>query len=199
MALVGYQRVSTAAQRTDRQDAALREAGCERIYTDVASGRSLEGRSELAAALDYVREGDTLVVVEASRMSRSLKELVLTIDELRARGVGVRSLAEGFDTTPGKPEALLLVAVFGALAQISRETIVRNTREGLEAARARGTRLGRPPALTPERRDTADALLRAGRSIAATARSTGVSRATIQRGIAAGTLPEPAYFAAGAR
>ncbi|WP_034649281.1 recombinase family protein [Cellulomonas sp. HZM] len=196
MALVGYQRVSTAGQRTDRQDAALLEAGCERVYTDVASGRSLDGRPELAAALDYLREGDTLVVLEASRLCRSLKDFVLTIDDLRARGVGVRSLAEGFDTTPGKPESVLLVAVFGALAQIARETIVRNTREGLEAARARGTRLGRPPALTDERRDVARDLLGAGRSIAATARGSGVSRATIQRGIAAGVLPAPSYATA---
>ena len=131
MTLIGYQRVSTAGQRTDRQDAALLEAGCERVYTDVASGRSLHGRPQLAAALDYARDGDTLLVLELSRLGRSLRDVVSTIDDLRERGVGVRSLAEGIDTTPGRPEAVLLVAAFGALAQISRETIVRNTREGL--------------------------------------------------------------------
>lgn len=199
MTLIGYQRVSTSGQRTDRQDAALLEAGCERVYTDVASGRSLDGRPQLAAALDYARDGDTLLVLELSRLGRSLRDVVSTIDDLRERGVGVRSLAEGIDTTPGRPEAVLLVAVFGALAQISRETIVRNTREGLEAARARGQRLGRPPALTAAKRDLAHDLLAAGRSIAATARGSGVSRATVQRAIAAGVLPEPTYAVATAR
>jgi DNA invertase Pin-like site-specific DNA recombinase len=176
-ALVGYARVSTRDQHLDRQLAALTEAGCLRVFADKLSGRNVE-RPELWACLDYLRPGDVLVVVELSRLGRSLDDLLALVGGLRKRGIGFRSLHEALDTTT--PGGRLVFHVFAALAEFIRELIVEGTREGLAAARARGQRLGRPPALTPEQVEHARYLLtRPENTIASIARLLGVSRATI--------------------
>lgn len=146
-ALVGYGRVSTSGQLLDRQVRALGDAGCIKVFTDKLLGRTAE-RPELVACLDYLRPGDTLVVPSLDRLSRSLQDLIAIVTDLRRRGVGFRSLHEALDTTT--PGGRLVFHVFAALAEFIRELIVEGTREGLEAARARGQRLGRPPALTAE-------------------------------------------------
>ena len=142
-ALIGYARVSTSGQNLDRQTRALTEAGCIRVFADKLSGKTAD-RPELAACLDYLRAGDTLVVPSLDRLSRSLQDLITIVAGLRRTGVGFRSPHEALDTTT--PGGRLVFHVFAALAEFIRELIVEGTREGLDAARARGQRLGRPPA-----------------------------------------------------
>jgi DNA invertase Pin-like site-specific DNA recombinase len=178
-ALIGYARVSTGGQRLDRQMHALTEAGCIRIFADKKSGKNVE-REELRKALDYLRAGDTLVVPSLDRLGRSLQDLIAIVAGLRKRGIGFRSLHEALDTTT--PGGRLVFHVFAALAEFIRELIVEGTHEGLAAARARGTRLGRPPAMTPEQVRHARALLaQPDATIASIAWLLGVSRATIYK------------------
>jgi DNA invertase Pin-like site-specific DNA recombinase len=176
-ALVGYARVSTAGQNLDRQTRALTDAGCVRVYADKLSGRTAE-RPELTACLDYLRAGDVLVVPSLDRLSRSLQDLITLVGDLRRRGIGFRSLHEALDTTT--PGGRLVFHVFAALAEFIRELIVEGTREGLDAARARGQRLGRPPALSAEQIRQARTLLAApDNSVSSIARLLGVSRSTL--------------------
>jgi DNA invertase Pin-like site-specific DNA recombinase len=130
--------------------------------------------------LDYLRAGDTLVVPSLDRLSRSLQDLITIVAGLRRRGVGFRSLHEALDTTT--PGGRLVFHVFAALAEFIRELIVEGTREGLDAARARGQRLGRPPAMTAEQiRQARDLLTLPRNSISSVARLLGVSRSTIYK------------------
>ena len=145
-ALIGYARVSTSGQLLDRQQHALAEAGCLRVFADKLSGKDAD-QPELAACLDYLRPGDTLIVPSLDRLSRFLADLIAIVGTLRRRGIGFKSLHEALDTTPG---GRLVFHVFAALAEFIRELIVEGTREGLDAARTRGVRLGLPPPMTAE-------------------------------------------------
>jgi DNA invertase Pin-like site-specific DNA recombinase len=178
-ALIGYARVSTRDQKLDRQFAALGAAGCIRVFADKKSGKNAE-REELGKALDYVRPGDILVVESLDRLGRSLQDLITIVSALRKQGVGLRSLKEAIDTTT--PGGRLVFHVFAALAEFIRELIVEGTLVGLDAARARGQRLGRPPAMTPEQVGHARAMLAQPKaSIASIARLLGVSRSTLYK------------------
>lgn len=178
-ALIGYARVSTKDQLLDRQILALEAAGCSRIFADKKSGKNVE-REELWKALDYLRPGDTLVVPSLDRLGRSLQDLIAVVAGLRRRGVGFRSLKEALDTTT--PGGRLVFHVFAALAEFIRELIIEGTNEGLAAARARGQRLGRPPAMTPEQVGHARAMLtQPDATISSIARLLGVSRSTIYK------------------
>ena len=139
--LIGYARVSTTDQTLDLQKDALEKAGCERIFTDTASGAKAE-RIGLDDALSYVRPDDTLVVWRLDRLGRSLKHLIETITALNERGVGFRSLTERIDTTTSGGK--LIFHIFGALAEFERDIIKERTQAGLTAARARGRLGGRP-------------------------------------------------------
>ena len=178
-ALIGYARVSTSGQLLDRQQHALTELGCLRIFADKLSGKNAD-RPELAACLDYLRPGDTLVVPSLDRLSRSLADLITIVTTLRRQEVGFKSLHEALDTTT--PGGRLVFHVFAALAEFIRELIVEGTHEGLDAARARGVRLGRPPAMTAEQiRHARDLLTRPDNTVSSIARLLGVSRATIYK------------------
>ena len=142
--LIGYARVSTQEQNLDLQKDALEGAGCERIYSDQVSG-STERRQELDTALEMLREGDTLVVWRLDRLGRSLKHLIELIGDLEERGIGFKSLQESIDTTSSSGR--LVFHVFGALAEIERNLIRERTRAGLDAARTRGRKGGRPKKL----------------------------------------------------
>jgi DNA invertase Pin-like site-specific DNA recombinase len=142
--LVGYARVSTQDQKPELQLDALRRADCERIFEEKASGAQRD-RPELKATLDYLREGDTLVVWKLDRLARSLKQLIETVEALEERNIGFRSLTENIDTTT--PGGRLVFHIFGALAEFERSIIRERTSAGLAAARARGKVGGRPPAL----------------------------------------------------
>ena len=139
--LVGYARVSTTDQNLDLQKDALRAAGCERLFTDMASGAKAE-RPGLAQALRECRPGDTLVVWKLDRLGRSLPHLVETVRELLEREVGFKSLQESIDTTTSGGK--LIFHLFASLAEFERDLIRERTNAGLAAARARGRRGGRP-------------------------------------------------------
>jgi DNA invertase Pin-like site-specific DNA recombinase len=176
-ALIGYARVSTRDQRLDHQVDALNSINCVRVFSERVSGRNA-ARPELAACLDYLRPGDILVATRLDRLGRSLADLIEIVGGLGKRGIGFRSLHEALDTsTPG---GRLIFHVFAALAEFIRELIVEGTRDGLAAARARGQRLGRPPALTSEQVFQARQLLtNPENTIASIARLLGVSRSTL--------------------
>ena len=178
-ALVGYARVSTHGQLLDRQLRTLNEAGCIKVFADKQSGRDAD-RPELIACLAYLRPGDTLVVPSLDRLARSLQDLLTIVGDLRRNGVGFRSLHEAIDTTT--PGGRLVFHIFAALAEFIRELIVEGTHEGLAAARARGTRLGRPPAMTPDQVRSARTLLaEPDHSVTSIAKLLGVSRSTIYK------------------
>jgi len=155
--LVGYARISTSDQKPQLQLDALEAAGCARVYTETASGAQRE-RPELKAALDYMREGDTLVVWRLDRLARSMKQLIETVEGMAERGIGFRSLTESIDTTTSGGR--LVFHIFGALAEFERSIIQERTRAGLASARARGKTGGRPPALKAKDKAAALALLR---------------------------------------
>jgi DNA invertase Pin-like site-specific DNA recombinase len=138
---VGYARVSTADQTMNLQLDALKKAECNRIFTDTVSGTKAE-RKGLAEALDYVREGDSLVVWRLDRLGRSLKDLIERLTELHQRNIGFKSLTENIDTTTSGGK--LIFHIFGALAEFERDLIRERTNAGLTAARARGKKGGRP-------------------------------------------------------
>src|SRR5512147_1183903 len=146
--LVGYARVSTSDQTLDLQKDALQKAGCERIFTDTASGAKSE-RMGLDEALSYVRAGDTLVVWRLDRLGRSLTHLIETITALNNRKIGFKSITESIDTTTSGGK--LVFHIFGALAEFERDIIKERTQAGLTAAKARGRKGGRPEALTPKK------------------------------------------------
>lgn len=152
MTLVGYACISTAegAQVLDRQLDALREAGCRRVFEDRASGaKGAEGRPGLKACLDWLREGDVLVVLDLDRLGRLASELVILIDQLAARDVGFRALNSPMDTTTPAGRAFLQIQA--AFAEMERNVIRQRVREGLRAARARGRKGGRPRVMTPDK------------------------------------------------
>ena len=184
--LVGYARVSTAEQSLALQRDALTAAGCGRVYTDVASG-AVDDRDGLAEALDYVRDGDTLVVWRLDRLGRSLKQLIERITVLEARGVGFRSLTEAMDTTTSGGR--LIFHVFGALAEFERAVIRERRLAALAAARARGRLGGRPRTLSPARVEMARALLAdPARPIADVCQALHVSRSTLYRHVPTHTV-----------
>jgi len=177
--LIGYARVSTHDQNPALQLDALTQAGCEKIFTEKASGAQRE-RPELQAALDYMRPGDTLVVWKLDRLARSLKQLIETVERLEERENGFRSLTEALDTTTSGGK--LVFHIFGALAEFERAIIQERTKACLESARARGRLGGRPPALAHEDVIAAKALLRdPGITMAQAAKRLGVSPSTLYR------------------
>ena len=178
---LGYARVSTSGQDLEVQRRRLRdEAKVIRVFEDVISGRSFE-RSGLTALLDYARPGDVVCVVRLDRLGRSLKELLETVEDFKARGLEFRSLEERLDTSSAAGE--LVFHVFGAIAHFERRLIVERTRDGIAAARAHGKRPGRPP-LNEEKLQAALTLVRSGLSPSIAARQVGLGRSTLYRELA---------------
>jgi DNA invertase Pin-like site-specific DNA recombinase len=153
--LIGYARVSTQDQTLDLQLDALSKAGCERTYTDTASGSKTD-RKGLLEALDHLRGGDVLVVWRLDRLGRTLKQLIELINEFNAKSIGFKSLQESIDTTTSGGK--LVFHIFGALAEFEREVIRERTNAGLTAARARGRLGGRPKALDAKKAALAKSL-----------------------------------------
>src|SRR5215216_3227155 len=179
---LGYARVSTDDQTLDLQRDALSAAGCDRLFTDTASG-ALAARPGLAEALDHCRPGDTLVVWRLDRLGRSLPHLIETVTALAARGVGFKSLTEQIDTTT--PGGKLVFHIFGALAEFERDLIRERTHAGLAAARARGRLGGRPKKLADAKQlELARTLYDRGQAdIDTICTSLGISRGTLYRSL----------------
>jgi DNA invertase Pin-like site-specific DNA recombinase len=177
--ILGYARVSTHTQDLDAQRHRLKESGTIRIFEDVVSGRRFD-RPGLMALIDYARPGDIVCVVRLDRLGRSLRELLETVETLKQKKIDLLSLEEKIDTSSAAGE--LVFHVFGAIAHFERRLISERTRDGIESARAKGKRLGRPP-LDNEKLDAAFKLLEAGTSPAETAKQLGLGRSTLYREI----------------
>jgi DNA invertase Pin-like site-specific DNA recombinase len=179
--LLGYAPLSTADQHPHLQVDALERTRCYRVFTETASGaRNDRPALEL---LDQLRPGDTLVVWKLDRLGRSLRHLVDTVTGLAERGIGFRSLQEAIDTTT--PGGKLVFHVFAALAEFERDLIRERTTAGLAAARARGRHGGRPSVLSGHKLQVAQEMYVSGQySVAAIAKTLGVSRASIYRHLA---------------
>lgn len=139
---IGYVRVSTDGQNTARQDELMRELNVEKVYTDKASGKSKE-RPGLQDMMNFVREGDTVIVESISRFARSTKDLLNLIEELQSKGVEFYSKKESFDTTT--PQGKFVLTMFGALAELEREQIAQRQAEGIAEAKKAGKYTGRKP------------------------------------------------------
>ncbi len=181
--LIGYARVSTDDQTLDLQLDALAQAGCARVFREIAHGATTE-RPQLDAALEQVLAGDTLVVWRLDRLGRSLPHLIDVVGQLRDRGVALRSLTEGIDTNTATGE--LVFHIFASLAQFERRLIVERTHAGLAAARARGRVGGRPSKMTPAKLAAARALLEQDPrpTLDTVALAIGVGRTTLARHLA---------------
>src|SRR6187455_3040221 len=180
--LLGYARVSTHDQTLALQQDALTQAGCERLFTDTASGAKAD-RPGLEEALSHIRSGDTLVVWKLDRLGRSLPHLIEMIARLQERGIGFKSLTEQIDTTTSGGK--LIFHVFGALAEFERDLIRERTHAGLAAARARGRRGGRPKKLATVQQVAAARALYEDRQtdIDTICATLGISRATLYRSL----------------
>jgi DNA invertase Pin-like site-specific DNA recombinase len=168
MKKIGYARVSTEEQTLALQLDALRAAGCDSVHRDQLSGAA----------------GDVLHVWKLDRLGRSMVELVGIVEDLRRRGVGLKVLTgEGAAIDTTRPEGRLIFGVFAAFAEFERELIRERTRAGMNAARRRGKRIGRPRALSPEQVDMARRLIAENTGKRTVARMMGVDPATLWRAL----------------
>lgn len=175
--VIGYARCSTAEQNLDRQLDALKKEGCERIYQEKISGTKKD-RPELGKMLDALRAGDTVVICELTRLSRSTRDLFELVDRIHATGADIKSLKEAWlDTTT--PQGKLLFTIFAGVSQFERDLTHERTMDGLAAARARGRKGGRPKA-SAKSIEQALALYDAGSiHIKDILSTTGISKATL--------------------
>lgn len=173
---IGYARVSTRDQKPDLQLDALKAAGCERVYQDVASGAKT-ARPALDELMGQLRAGDVLVIWKLDRMGRSLKHLVELVGRLMERKVGLLSLNDPIDTTSA--QGRLVFNLFASLAEFERELIRERQREGIALAKQRGAYRGRKPALNSNQVAELRRRAEAREPKAALAREFGISRATL--------------------
>jgi DNA invertase Pin-like site-specific DNA recombinase len=177
--LIGYARVSTNEQDTAAQAAALKAAGCERVYRENASGRRWD-RPELHRLLDRLCKGDVLLVWKLDRLSRSLRDVLTIMERLAEVKVGFRSLTEAIDTTT--PAGRMMMQMVGSFAEFERAMLRERTKIGLETARREGRVGGRRPKLTSQQKAEIVRMISRGRKTAAdAARLFGVHPATISR------------------
>lgn len=179
--IVGYARVSSTGQSLDIQHEALLEAGCEKVFAEKVSGRSTKDRLELGNAMDFVREGDTLVVTRLDRLARSVGDLHRIIETLNAKQVGFRCLNQsGVDTSSSTGK--LMLAILGAVACFESDIRAERQAEGVAKARAAGRYKGRKASIDPAR---VKELHQSGLGPAAIAREMKIGRASVYRALAA--------------
>lgn len=178
--LVGYGRVSSSGQSLDIQLDALAAAGCEKVFAEKMSGRSTTDREQLAMALDFVREGDTLVVTRLDRLARSVGDLHRIIEKLTAKGAAFRCLNQSgvdTDTSTGR----LMLAVLGAVAAFENDIRRERQMEGVIKAKAAGKYKGRPASIDPAR---VKELHQTGMGASQIAKALGIGRASVYRSLA---------------
>ena len=191
---IGYARISTEDQNLDLQVDALKEAGCEKIYHDIASGAQAQ-RPALDDLLENIRKDDVLVIWKLDRLGRSLRNLVDLVEQLENRGVGLKSLNDPIDTTT--PQGRLVFNIFASLAEFERELISERTKIGLRSARARGRVGGKPKGLSEETQKTAivaEALYKEQKlSVNEIAKQLGIAKSTLYRYLRNRNVPIGGY------
>lgn len=176
MSVVGYTRVSTIDQNTERQ---LDGVEVDKLYTDKVSGKDTN-RPQLTAALDYVREGDVFVVHSMDRLARNLEDLRRIVRELTSNGVTVKFVKESLTFTGNdSPMNTMLLSMLGAVAEFERSMILERQREGIAIAKAKGKYKGGKPKLSEEQVNELKSRRANGESPSALAKEYGVSRATV--------------------
>ena len=183
MAIWGYWRTSTTEQDSERQQASLRAAGCERIYGDQITGTSAYGdRPELSKCLEGLRDGDTLVIHELDRLGRLMVEMLVEVNNLLERGVAIKTLDGRLDTA-SMPEELvkLVVGVMGYAAEMELKSLKKRTAEGRAVAISRGVKFGRKKTYTEHQEVEVLKKRSEGEGYGTIARSLGMSRSMVQR------------------
>ncbi|MDM5326818.1 recombinase family protein [Neobacillus sp. CF12] len=176
---VGYIRVSSKEQNLDRQLEIIMQQGVEKIFREKKSGKNTE-RPEFKSMMEYVREGDTLIIESYSRLARSTKDLLDIVDELEKKGVNLISVKEKTDTTT--PTGKLLFTIMAGIAQFEREIMLQRQAEGIKEAMKQGKTFGRPRIQLPENFEKIHASWRAGHITAVQAmKDTKLTRATFYR------------------
>lgn len=180
--IFGYQRISTKEQEFDLQTDALRKYGCEKIFSDIASGAKTS-RPALNELITQLRPHDVIVVYKLDRLGRSLKHLIELIDSFTNMEVDIVSLNDPIDTT--SPHGRLITNVFASMAEFERELIIERTKAGLSAARARGRKGGRPEGISKEAENkaaAAEALYKDGKlSISEICQQLSIARSTLYK------------------
>ena len=185
---IGYGRVSTMDQHLDAQQDALLAAGADKLFVEKITGTKAS-RPELDKALEYLREGDTLVITRMDRLGRSAKDLLTIVSTLEALGVDLEILEQNIDTKT--PEGKLFFTMVAGFAEFEHSMMVARTKEGLAAARARGRVGGRKPKMTATKVDEAKRLYGEGNlTVQEIAELLGVSRPTIYRAVGSQKSPE---------
>ena len=181
--LLGYARVSTDDQDLTNQRAELQAAGCTKLFSEKFTGTQ-RNRPELARLLDHLRPGDVVTVTRLDRLARSTRDLLDIAEQLQTKGAGLRSLAEPWaDTTT--PAGRMVLTVFAGIAEFERSLIIDRTRQGREAAKARGVKFGPRPTLTETQITHARELIdQEGYSVREVAAILGVHRSTLYRAMA---------------
>jgi DNA invertase Pin-like site-specific DNA recombinase len=177
---IGYCRVSTEDQNPDLQLAALKQAGCDRIFTDTASGATAK-RPQLEKCITSLTAGDMLVVWKLDRLGRSLSDLIKLLDDLKGQGVMFCSLTESIDTATATGRAMWQMV--GVLAELERSLIKERTKAGRAAAMARGVKMGRKQLLSPQQAQHARNLLEQGNNPREVAALLKVSKSTLYRAL----------------
>lgn len=188
--LVGYVRVSSLDQNPERQLEELKAMQVEKIFMDKLSGKNVE-RPELQNMLNFVREGDTLVVHSLDRLARNLSDLLTMVQDLTGRGVSVRFLNERLDFDAGKeasPVAKLMLSMVGAFAEFERSMIKRRQAEGIALAKARGVYKGRQRSVTEAQIEEIRSMIEMGVPLSVAARKVGISRTTAYKYLKSSTV-----------
>lgn len=176
---IGYKRVSTADQNTDRQ---LADVQVEKVYEDKVSGKNTD-RPALKELMAYIREGDVLVVHSMDRLARNLADLLNMVKDLTDRGVSVEFVKENltFDSKDDSPMAKLMLSMIGAFSEFERNMILARQREGIIAARAKGIHLGRKQEVTDEQIAKIGEMVKLGIPKARIAKDLNISRGTLYK------------------
>ena len=180
MAMYGYARVSSLSQSTDVQVARLKAVGCDVLREEAASGRSRAGRTELETILEFIRPGDTLVVVKLDRLGRSTRDVLNLVHELQSKGAALRVLEPEIDTS--KPEGRIILTTLSMVAEMELTFIKERQRAGIEAAKAKGVYKGRKRSID---RDVVLRLREEGVGATEIARRLGIGRASVYKVLAA--------------
>jgi len=176
---IGYARVSTEEQNLDRQLDILKQAGCDRIYEEKVSGVKKD-RTELNKMLDQIRTGDVIIISDLTRLSRSVKDLFSLVEQIEEKGANIKSIKESWlDTT--NAQGKLMFTIFAGISQFERDLISQRTIEGLNAARARGKKGGRPKTNEKDIKLAVKMYNSKNYSISEITKATGVSKTTLYR------------------